>query len=196
MSDTAQPIDTIYKTGKVKKTIRSAEEALLFKKITEDDIDAFGELYICLNQKVYFLCIKMTRNEQTARDLTQDAFLKLWEQRDKLKAADNAAAYFFHMVTNTILLHFKKEKNRENAAGTFSSADAAAVNPYTAMLGHEMKTRLQQCISQLSPQQKIIIFLQRYEEMSYKDIATLLRISPETVKQHIKNAHGHLRRQL
>lgn len=169
----------------------------LFRQLSEDNMEAYTLLYDLLNQETFYLCKKFAKTEEDAKDLFQEAFGRLWAKRHKFRNTKNPSGYFYIMVRYQLYQYTQNSNNRNRSAQTFSDKEPALQEePYASLLQKESNLRIKKAISRLSPQQRTSLFLQRYEGMSYQEIADLMEISCETVKHHLKNAHSMLRRYL
>lgn len=169
----------------------------LFRQIAEDNTEAYAMLYVLLSEETFHLCKQFAKTEEDSKDLFQEAFAQLWAKRHKFSEVKNPSGYFYIMVRHQLYQYTQNNSNRQRSAQTFSqNASALQEEPYTSLLQKESNLRIRTAISRLSPQQRTTLSLQRYEGLSYQEIADLMEISCETVKHHIKNAHNFLRRHL
>lgn len=133
---------------------------------------------------------------EISKEIVQEAFLKLWENRAKIKDDFNVGAYLFRTVRNYSLNHlrhlkvrdqykgFKEQQFQELALNFHALSDVSAEK----LLEEEILQRLQVAIEKMPPQCKKIFCLSRFEEKSYKEIAEELSISVKTVENQINKA--------
>lgn len=169
----------------------------LFRRLKEDNTEALTELYVLLGEETHYLCKQFTRHEEDAEDLLQDAFYHLWEKKELFSEAENPKAYFYASIRNLFHRRLQKPENRHKASNTFPENEPSLQEePYVRLLSKEKSLRIRIEISRLSPQQRNALLLQRYEGLSYRQIARVMGISYQTVKQHIKTALQILRQRL
>jgi len=173
------------------------DKEILFQKLSEGDTEAYTALYILLNEETYFLCKKFARHEEDAQDLFQDAFSYLWEKKHLFASVENPAGYFYTMIRNLCYQRLKDADKRNKISDSFPEKEPELQEePYINILGKEKDRLVKAEINRLSPQQRKALSMQRYDGMSYQEIADALNISCQTVKQHLKNAMHTLRQKL
>ena len=152
-----------------------------------DDQKAFVEQlfrthYAALCRAVY----RIVRDQDTAEDIVQDVFLKVW--RGQTLAADQPAkAYLFRAAINTALNFL--EKNRRNVAWDDTLAERSGENHTEEALDYqETSQRISQALDRLPPKCKVVFSLSRFEDMSYAEIAQHLDISVKAVEKHMGKA--------
>lgn len=165
----------------------------LFLQLRKHNTKALAVLYIRLGERVYKRCLKMVKIEMDAEDLMQQSFLQLWEKREQLANANDPLLYFWGIVNNTVYVYLRKEVNRNNMVAKVASWQPHSIDPDSMQERKEAHAQVCSSVQLLSPQQQNVIRLRYQEGLSYKETGAQLNISPETVKQHLKNAHHHLR---
>ena len=166
-------------------------------RASESDWEAFTILFHWYKNKLYAYILRLTESEALAEDIVQDVFLKLWNDRHTLNAIDNFGSYLFRMSKNHVINHFKRmahetlivaEMFRQNPDEHNDVQDTIAVQ--------DVEKVLAEIVESLPPQQRKIYHLSRDEGRSHEEIANLLKISPNTVKNHIVQAMFTIRTQL
>ena len=140
---------------------------------------------------------RLTESSETAEDVLQEVFIKLWLQREELREVVNVNAWIYRLAHNHALNGLKRLA-KEASVRALWSAEQAAVAPGSdaqVMLNDTQKL-LVQAIEQLPPQQKLIYRLSRQQGLKYEEIGVQLGISPLTVKKHMAQALQSLRKQL
>lgn len=130
---------------------------------------------------VFRFVLKNLRNEEMARDVVQDAFMKMWEKAAGITAS-KAKSYLFTAAYHTMIDSIRKEKrytSDENVSpGIFSSS-----NQYS-----DIKEVLDEAFETLKDIQKTVLLLRDYEGYSYKEIGGIVGLSDAQVKVYIYRA--------
>lgn len=130
-------------------------------------------------------------DEALAKDLTQEAFLKLW-QNCKDVTLEKAKGYVFLTAKNKLLNTYEHEKvklkfrNLKHVSHTNES-------PEFLMEERELHTQLENAISSLPEKQRVVFLLSRIDKKTYKEIAEIIGISKQAVEKRIYNALDTLR---
>ena len=79
---------------------------------TEDDRQAFAELYRDHHRRVYSICLRMTQNVWEAEDLTQEVFIQVFRALGSFRGESTFATWLHRLTVNHVLMHFRKRKVR------------------------------------------------------------------------------------
>ena len=153
----------------------------------------FELLYKELQPKLYAYSRKFINNPETARDLVQDVFIKLWEDIDISVIHTSIAAYLHKTVHNLCLLHLRDQQIRQRyenyATFKLKEAELYFSSPdygnYTSIFLKDIEDIVNKCIEKLPAQSRRIFEMSRMKGMSYAEIADRLGISVRTVENHI-----------
>lgn len=140
---------------------------------------------------IYFKC----DNAEQADDLTQDAFVKLWNNCAKVPF-EKVKSYLFVLVKNA----FYNEVNHQKIVLKYQhikpNNDIDQQDPEFLMREKEFHTELNNAINQLSEKQREVFLLNRIEKKTYNEIAEMLEISTKAVEQRMHSALKNLRQQI
>lgn len=130
-----------------------------------------------------------------AEDLVQQAFVKLWEQRERLDITWSLKAYLYKTVHNAALNRLRALKTRSKYAEmSASQLENTHITPDEG--SGELGERLQKALDLLPPQCRHVFELSRFEDLKYREIADQLGISIKTVETQMGKALRILRHQL
>ena len=156
---------------------------------------AFQALFDHFYRMVYRRVYVLIRNKETAEELAADVFLDLWRRRESITAPGSWAAYLTQAATYKAIDHLRKKEPfwvDVDTAATVLRSDHAD----SPLMAAELETRLLAALEALPPQCREVFALSRFEQLSYREIADTLGISPKTVENQIGKALTRLRKLL
>lgn len=165
-----------------------------------DDLPSFEELYERYGTRVLNLIHRMTGNDEVARDLAQDVWLRVHGHLDRFEARADIFTWIYRIAVNLTLNHLKKEKRRrwidllDRSVGEVlseESEDLVMATPTTAerqdrVVENEERARaLWDAVQSLDPKYRVPIVLFHYEDQSYQQIADTMGLSMVAVQARI-----------
>lgn len=166
----------------------------LLNAVKTGDSAAFNEIYHKYRQKIFGYAYHFTRCREEAEELTQDTFVKLWENRAKINPDKNFDAFLYTLIRNNFLGTLRK-KAREKAYNSENVAQEQSFNAIEDELdAKESKKLALQAIESLSPQVKKIYLMSRNDHHTHEEISQLMGISKNTVNNHLKKSLGIMRK--
>ncbi|UIR54747.1 sigma-70 family RNA polymerase sigma factor [Sphingobacterium sp. SRCM116780] len=152
------------------------------RSITKAD---FEQLFHTWNRKVYQYALSKTSSPYIAEETVQRVFIKLWDNLSNKQVAIKLEAQLF-CITRTVLLDvIKEERRRQLAAPAQEQHLSSSPTPLDLYRLKEMQLQLDQIIEKMPEARKKVFQLSRFEQLSYKEIAQRLSITPKTVENHI-----------
>jgi RNA polymerase sigma-70 factor, ECF subfamily len=165
----------------------------------QGDSDCFESLYRHHKRYVYSLCLRITRNQADAEDLTQEVFLQVFRKVATFRG-DSAFLTWLHCVAlNVVLKHLRKKKRvpvvlepLESDNTTTTPKWQVAAADYTFALFVD-RILLERCISQLPPGYRRTFLLHHVEGYEHEEIATMMRCSVGNSKSQLHKARLKMR---
>jgi RNA polymerase sigma-70 factor (ECF subfamily) len=178
----------------------------LCSRIAARDADAF-ELMVDRHQaRAYRLAASILGNEADARDVSQDAFIRLYESAGSFDGRSRFSTWFYRILVNLCIDNQRRNKWWRRLVPLASPGDDTGehgVDPPSSELGPESVAMLTESISRvrpalamLSPQQRAAVLLQTQEGFTSREIAAVLKCSENTARVHVHRAIARLRRLL
>lgn len=151
------------------------EEENLIKKAQKGDADAYGELYKKYFQKIYRYCKFNTDNNEVAKDICQESFVKAWKKLKDFKTEGNWSlqSFLFTIARNLIIDRVRKKK--EYALEQFEELPSEYDLYEEVDKGQDVQ-RVREVLSKLEDMDRQIIILRYFEEMSSQEVAAILGI--------------------
>jgi len=177
-------------------------EKEIIKKVLDGDGNAFEELVIANEKNVYNLALKMTKNEEDASDITQEAFIKAYRQLGAFRGDSKFSVWLYRMTYNLCIDFLRKNsKTRVISISSYQDDTGDAVDiefpdiralPTEVVEQKELRELIAKSINELNDDHRQILIMRELEDMSYCDIADVLNISEGTVKSRIARARQNL----
>ena len=162
---------------------RIEDERKLIEKIVEGDEQAFSVLFFKYLPVLHIFAAKFTRSDDAAEEIIQDAFLRVWLNRDKLAEVDHVKAYLYKYVSNECLSYLRKKLKEERVVDAFTAKQQNSHNSTVETINlNEVTKIIAIAVDKLPDQRKNIYQLSRRDGKTIPEIAEILNISPNTVK--------------
>jgi RNA polymerase sigma factor (sigma-70 family) len=169
----------------------------LWQAFKEGDREAFTQLYNYHIEDLLTYGYRVTSDRQLIRDSVHDLFLYLWRTRDNLSDTDSIKFYLYRSLRNRIVRNIEKNNHVAidfadlfgNIIGELSFEDDLINNEQL----NEQQQRLKQAIQQLPKRQQEIIQLRYYHDFSFDEIAEMMHINNQSVRNLLHRAITELR---
>jgi len=170
-------------------------DAEIIRRIQKGDGEAYRELVLKYQQRVYGVAWGMCRNPEDAREITQDAFIKAFKSLDRFRFDASFYTWLYRITVNlTIDFRRKASKRRTNefdegrmhkdVAGEVARPHMEA-SPGRRLERKRLAEQIQAAIDQLPPDQRTAIMLRELEGLSYKEIADAMECAEGTVMSRL-----------
>ncbi len=165
---------------------------------------AFEKVFYIYFKKLYVFAKEYVIDSETARELIQETFVKLWEVKGQLRPDTNISAYLFTMVRNSSINYLKQAITKQQYADYSMFKYQQYFLNYCALIDEtseklmykELEEKIHEIINNLPPKCKTIFELSRFQDLKHKEIAQQLNISVKTVENHIAEALKRIHIQL
>lgn len=159
------------------------------------DQRAYAELFEAMHVVLLRYAWRFTGDEEAARDIVQDAFLKLWQIREDIDPKRSLKALLYTMVRN-LSLNYKRAAQHTHGALPDDDLHDEAPRADAHVEANMLRARLRQYIAEMPDRRREAFMLSRYEGLSHEEIAQVMNLTPRTVNTHIVLALKDLRQRL
>lgn len=179
----------------------------LVRESRAGNADAFRELVERYQRKVAAVALGMVHNREDALELTQETFVKAFENIGKFKGESSLYTWLYRIVVN-LGIDFQRRERRhptvsieervEAGAGEVGDAAVGAplADPYRELRSREVGDRVTEAINDLTPDHKAVILLREVEGLSYDEISRVMQCSKGTVMSRLHYARKKLQSKL
>lgn len=149
-------------------------------KITDDK--AFGELVNKYKERIYLVVIRIVRNNEEAKDLAQEAFMKAYSNRQSFRGESAFYTWVYRIAVNLSLNYIKRNKDRHGESIEDISPATFSQTPTDQIEQSELGDAIAEAIDKLPARQRTVFVLRHYEEKAHAEIAEILKITEGAVK--------------
>lgn len=158
-----------------------------------DPYQSLETLYRSLQPGLLQFALHIVRNRDDAEELVNDAFLAVWQKRDTLQLDNSLRAYLFTAVRNRCLNHLKKPRLVWESEADSDFPEPLAADITEKLSAEETEALIGKLIDRLPPRCRQIFLMSRIEQLSHREIATLMDLSVKTVENQIGIALKYLK---
>ncbi|WP_430814710.1 RNA polymerase sigma-70 factor [Carboxylicivirga sp. RSCT41] len=169
---------------------------ILLNALIASEKSAFDSLFRMYYTTLCRFANTITRSQILAEEAVQDTFVKLWEERKKLKQVKNIKSYLFKSVYNQCLWLVKKQHTQERYEQQYALDMPSLLNEEEKESWEAFKPHIQAAVNNLPAKCRQIFLLRRYEGLTNAEIADYLNISIKTVENQLTIAIQKLRKEL
>jgi RNA polymerase sigma-70 factor (ECF subfamily) len=147
--------------------------------------DKFRNRIVPLVDKLFRLALSITENKQDAEDVVQDMLLNVWKKREEWDAIANLEAYCFRSTRNIAIDKISLKQNQQEALTDDYDIPEIKSNAQEQLELEEQLALLENFVKRLPEKQRTIFQLREVEDLSYRQIAEVMKISEEQVKVNL-----------
>jgi RNA polymerase sigma-70 factor (ECF subfamily) len=173
------------------------EESEIAGRIRKGDIGQFESLFRSSYASLVKYAGTLIRDQDTAEEIVQDLFVRLWQEKDKIKIESSLNGYLFRSVHNRCLHYIEHRKVVERHAEEMSAAiHDTTEDPSEILHYRELQARIARILEKLPERCGTIFCLSRFEGLKYSEIAERLSVSVKTVEASMGRALKEFRKEL
>lgn len=167
------------------------------KSLKEGDVKAFDALFIKYSQRLFNFSLKYLKSAEEAEEVVQEVFLYIWDKREGLKPDNSFNAYIFTIAQNIIKKYFLKKARNNAFKDDLILQKLIQENNLDQEIDYKfLLEKVESIINSLPDRRKEIFIKRKYYELSVKQIADELGISPNTVENQLASAQKQIRTEL
>ena len=178
-----------------------SEDRELLTLLRRGEISAFVDIYTAYYDALLNYADRLLNDMEAARDVVQQVYYKMWENRDTLNISLSVKAYLFKSVYYGSLNTLAHEKNvrkyeRERLADFYFSTIIQSPEAEMKLWQSDIDRALQEAMDSLPERCREVFLLSKVEGLKNREIAERLNISEKTVERHMSIALSKLREEL
>ncbi len=158
------------------------------------DAESFKKAYLPYHRKLYHIAYQLLENEADAKDLVQEAYLKLWDKRDGLSVISNPEAFCVTLIKNMCLDMLRSSKYI--AGKQMEELDVShAISLADELETHDDARHIRSLIARLPEQQQQIVVLRDIKEYTYEEIEQITGLTAVNIRVLLSRARKKIREQ-
>lgn len=187
---------------------QKSDEAALIRAVQRGDHDAFERLVRGYDQAVLRLAMNLLRSPEDARDVYQEAFLRVYRNIHSFRFDCSFHTWLYRIVTNICLDHLRKRKVRKEEQTAVETSEGAmdrmetfeepgpCADPERTCWNRELAQRLESALAGLTPRERMVFELRHYQGLRLRTIGEALGTTEEAAKNCLFRATQKMRSML
>jgi len=171
-------------------------DAKLMLQFKKGDKSCFEQLMKKYKSRVINMIYQFIGDRDEAEDLAIEVFLRVYKSAENYQAISKFSTYLYKITANLCINELKKRKRHRVISLNTSLLSDKLSSPLSILERKEKNALIKKMIDALPPRQRMALILQIYEELSYKEISTVLGCSAKGVERLLYRAKLNLRRKL
>ena len=160
------------------------EDTDIIKRCQQGDEQAFQQLVKRYQDKAIWIAYQMVNNYEEARDISQDAFIRVYKSINKFNLMSNFYTWLYRIVVNLCIDHLRRFKNRNRAISTEDIGEICDEKPSHEVNLEKMELlqKIYNVLEQIPPKYKAILILRDIEDYDCKEVADILNCNHNTIR--------------
>lgn len=170
----------------------------LISELREGKASAFRSIYDMYVDRLFSFVFSLTKSREDAADIVQEVFVRLWESRENISVGKNLEAYLFSIGRNLFVTACRKRAVEQRYADYLEYLDDinSTSTASSALEFDEYRKSFGQAVMSLPERQREIVRLSKFKAVKNSEIAKVLNLSEQTVKNQLSLGLKELRRLL
>lgn len=167
----------------------------ILESASRGDMSAFEQIYKATSSFVYNVALRITRNSADAQEVTQDVFMKIYQNLKDFQFRSGFKTWVYRITVNTAINNYRKRmKEERNKVDYDNVADLLGTDGSIAKDANrsDNETRLNALLDSLTPEHKVCLILREIEGLNYQEISGVLKIPVNTVRSRLNRARQAL----
>jgi RNA polymerase sigma-70 factor (ECF subfamily) len=182
-------------------------DAEIMLRVREGDDQGFNYLIEKYRKPIIHFMFRMVHNQAVAEELAQEVFLRVYRSRQTYRAEARFTTWLYRIATNLGVNHARDTKHERAAQNVYLDqpdpetgttpdlADATPTAEYDLVRGERMRA-IRQHVMALPERQRMAVLMHKYQDMDYKQIGEVLKLSESATKSLLFRAYQTLREKL
>lgn len=168
----------------------------LMERVREGDAASLDVLVGRYWTKLFHYAMGLLRDRDSANDVVQETFIRIWRFREKWTPSGTVSAYLYHVARNLALNSGRDRRTRTGSTdvmrGTYLDRPPPST-PEQELESRRLEAEVRAAIDALPPRRREVFILSRFHQLTHEEIADTMEISSQTVANQMSSALSELR---
>lgn len=170
---------------------------LLNISLKKGDARAYQTIFDMYYTRLFSYVNTYTKNESDTKDIVQETFIKLWNNKQNIDAEASILAFLHKIAYNIFIDNYRKNKRKQSLLDSLSyEAITSSIENDDEEINKKKIKIVKKSIEELPPRCQEIFKLSKYEGLKYAEIAEVLNLSVKTVEVQMGKAFSYIRKQV
>ena len=187
--------------------LEQLSDAEIMLRVAKGDDAAFDYLVEKYRRPIISFMYRTTHNQATAEELAQEVFLRVYRSRESYEASAKFTTWLYRIATNLSVNNARDTKHEraenqvsldepDEESGTTMDVADTRMTVEQQILRDERMTAIRKVVEALPERQRMAVLMHKYQNMDYKEIAAVLKLSESATKSLLFRAYESLRESL
>jgi RNA polymerase sigma-70 factor (ECF subfamily) len=187
--------------------LEQLSDAEIMLRVAKGDDTAFDHLVEKFRRPIISFMYRTTHNQATAEELAQEVFLRVYRSRESYEASAKFTTWLYRIATNLAVNNARDTKHEraenqvsldepDEESGTTMDVADSRLSVEQQLLRNERLMAIRKVVEALPERQRMAVLMHKYQNMDYKEIAAVLKLSESATKSLLFRAYESLRESL
>ncbi len=172
------------------------DEAALIRAIKRGSENAFTSIFNMYFDSLYQYSTQFLKSGDDAEDIVQEAFIRFWNHRQQITSEKSVKALLFTTTRNLLISRVRQKINSPTFEDYLEYCNALGSEDHSHLEFNEFVAKIEDCISSLPPHQQRVVRMSKFEHKTNKEIAAILDINEQSVKNNLSLGLKYIRSHL
>jgi RNA polymerase sigma-70 factor (ECF subfamily) len=184
------------------ETVGTSDEQIV-ERARAGDAEAFGEIVVRWERRIFALSYGILGREEDARDATQETFAAAFRNLAGFRGDAKVSSWLHRIAVNQCITRQRRAKVRgetsleaQEETGGAQFASTLEASPDEQTEGRERTEAVRRAVNSLPPELRSVVVMKEFEDLTFQEIAVALGVPPSTVKSRLYTALKQLRMRL
>jgi len=186
----------------IKSVKNNMNDEVLIEKVKKGDKYSFNLLVWKWEKQIYNLAVRMLGSVEDAADACQDIFIAAYEKAHSFKGNSKFSTWLYRIAINNCISKLRRKKIEQKIydnsllQASLATKDSAIRDDETTLIKNQLSERIMKAIQKLPDEQKAILELKIYQDLSFEEISKIIGIPVGTAKSRLHYALIKIRNEL